>query len=462
MENLRVAEISREHRQAISGKANTSMEHLRKQQTKKKNPKGDTDKTKVKVVIFKIKDTISQTNSLKLRPRKRRKLPANANSVQEAQSIPESNVQQRTASVINARKKDTLLQHVLPSCHMKFIKKKILRKMSLIRYTLEKSMLMPLLNDDFWSADINVNSKPTQFELDSGSKITVKYWLNKVKLENCTTEFRGPGSVNLSHLVLRKITNAELKIQDRRHREDVFVMKNQPKNLLSKDAIKALRLLKPEPEVYNVETSTEFTKEFPELFKGLGLLKDKNGISLKEEAVPVCLYTPRKVRHPLLPKIKEQLEEIEKLGIISAVSEPTEWCLGMVIVPKPGNKVMICVDLTHLNKAVKRETHPMTLVDGNLAKLQGSQIFSKLDANSGFWQIPLDQSSRLYTTFVTPFGRYCFNQLPFGVSLVPEIFRRTMSHILEGLEGVICHMDDILVHAPNQQSHDQQVRRVLK
>ena len=186
-----------------------------------------------------------------------------------------------------------------------------------------------ITNDDFWSVDINVNSKPTQFKLDSGSKITVighkTPWLNKVKLENCTTEFRGPGSVNLSHLVLGKIANAELKIQDRRHREDVFVMKNQPKNLLSKDAIKSLRLLMPDPVVYNVETSIEFRKEFPELFKGLRLLKDKYRISLKEEAVPVCLYTPRKVPHPLLLKVKEQLEEMEKLGIISAVSEPTEW-----------------------------------------------------------------------------------------------------------------------------------------
>ena len=152
-----------------------------------------------------------------------------------------------------------------------------------------------ITNDDFWLADINVNSKPTQYKLDSGSKITLighkTQWLNKVKLENCTTEFRGPGSVNLSHLVLGKITNAELKIQDRRHREDVFVMKNQPKNLLSKDAIKALRLMTPDPVVYNVEISTEFRKEFPELFKGLELLKDKYRISLQEEAVPVSVHS---------------------------------------------------------------------------------------------------------------------------------------------------------------------------
>ena len=134
----------------------------------------------------------------------------------------------------------------------------------------------------------------------------------------------------------------------------------------------------------------------------------------------------------------------------------------MVIAPKPGNKIRECVDLTQLNKAVKREVHPMASVDESLAKFQGSRIFSKLDANSGFWQIPLDKASRLLTTFVTPYGRYCFNRLPFGISSASKVFQRTMSHMLEGLDGVICHMDDILIHGPTQEIHDQRVWRVLK
>ena len=134
----------------------------------------------------------------------------------------------------------------------------------------------------------------------------------------------------------------------------------------------------------------------------------------------------------------------------------------MVQVPKPSGEVRICVNLTPLNKAVKREIHPMCSVDENLAKIQNSKIFTKLDANSGFWQIPLDPSSRLLTTFVTPFGHFCFNRLPFGISSAPEIFQHTMSRILEGLEGVICHMDDILIHGTTQDIHDQRVRHVLK
>ena len=67
----------------------------------------------------------------------------------------------------------------------------------------------------------------------------------------------------------------------------------------------------------------------------------------------------------------------------------------------------------------------------------------------------------MLTTFITPFGRYCFNRLPFGISSAPEIFQRTMSSILEGLDGVICRMDDILIHGRHQAEHDERIRAVL-
>ena len=123
-----------------------------------------------------------------------------------------------------------------------------------------------------------------------------------------------------------------------------------------------------------------------------------------------------------------------------------EWCAGIIPVLKPNGSVLICVDLTHLNKAFQREIHQMPSVDENLGKLGDSKIFPKLDTNSWFRQIPLDEESKLLTTFVTPFGRFCFNRLPFGISSVPEIFQRTMSKILEGSEGTLCQMDDVLLH----------------
>ena len=70
--------------------------------------------------------------------------------------------------------------------------------------------------------------------------------------------------------------------------------------------------------------------------------------------------------------------------IISPVTVPARWCSGMVPVQKSNITVRICVDLTHLNKSVQREIHPISLVDESLAKLGNSKVFSKMDANNGF------------------------------------------------------------------------------
>ena len=97
--------------------------------------------------------------------------------------------------------------------------------------------------------------------------------------------------------------------------------------------------------------------QFPELFKGPGKLKDSCKIKLREGATPFTLTTPRHVPIPLLSKVKEELQRMESMGVITRIDEPTEWCAGMVVVPKRGGKVRICVDLTKLNKSVCRERH---------------------------------------------------------------------------------------------------------
>ena len=84
-----------------------------------------------------------------------------------------------------------------------------------------------------------------------------------------------------------------------------------------------------------------------------------------------------------------------------------------------------------------------------------------MDDASGFWQIPLDSECVKLTTFITPFGRYCFNRLPFGITSSPEIFQFKMNELLEGLEGVVVYMDDILVYGFNMKEHDERLSKVL-
>ena len=89
-------------------------------------------------------------------------------------------------------------------------------------------------------------------------------------------------------------------------------------------------------------------------------------------------------------------------------------------------------------------------------------MFSKLDANSGFWQIELTKESALLTTFITSYGRYCFNRLPLGITSTPEHFQRRMSDILQGLEGVVCLIDGILVYGKTQEEHDKHLTVLLR
>ena len=123
----------------------------------------------------------------------------------------------------------------------------------------------------------------------------------------------------------------------------------------------------------------------------------------------------------------------------------------MVVALKPSGQVRICIDLKKFNECVQREFHPLPHVEEILAQLT---VFTKLNANSGFWQIPLARKSRLLTTFITPFGRYSFNKLPFGITSALELFQRHMSAMLSGLSGVLCLMDDVLILGKDQTEHE--------
>ena len=134
----------------------------------------------------------------------------------------------------------------------------------------------------------------------------------------------------------------------------------------------------------------------------------------------------------------------------------------MVVVPKQNGNVRICVDLTKLNQSVCRERHILPSVEQVLAQIGGAKVFTKLDANSGFWQIKLSKESALLTTFITPFGRFCFNRLPFGITSAPELFQKRMAYILAGLDGVVCMIDDVLVYGQTQDEHDKRLTAVLE
>lgn len=307
-----------------------------------------------------------------------------------------------------------------------------------------------------WRVNITVNSQRLNFKIDTGADVCTipanvyNDLFAHRPLHKAKQILRGPDRQALKIL---GYFPAYLGYKSKKILEDIYVL-NSGSTLLSRKASESLGIVKLVGEVS--------ADDYPELFSGLGCMQGTYTIKLESNAVPYSLSVPRRVPLPLMDKVKTELERLEDQGVIRQVQEPTDWCAPMVVVPKSGGvKVRICVDLTKLNNAVCRERHILPSVDETLGKLAGAKIFSKLDANSGFYQVPLDKESALLTTFITPFGRYCYQRLPFGISSGPELFQARVSKILEGQEGVTCMIDDILVHGSTQEEHDSRLKSTL-
>ena len=287
-----------------------------------------------------------------------------------------------------------------------------------------------------WNVQVTINKMVLLFKVDTGAEATAmseSAWkqLNsdkKFQLASTTQQLCGPDQKPLDVLGTVTLT---LTVKSKSCIQKVFVVRNLRNNLLGLPAIKHLQML---PQLDTIQKV--IPDQFPGLFTGLGTMKEMYTIKMKPNAKPYALYTPRNVPLPLRAKVQTELKRMENMGVISKVETSTPWCAGMVVVPKQSGEVRICVDLKPLNESVLREVHPLPKVETTLSQLSGAKVFSKIDTNSGFWQIPLDPQSRLLTTFLTPFGRFCFNKLPFGISSAPEHFQRRMNNILAGIPGM--------------------------
>ncbi|KAI8490471.1 hypothetical protein Bbelb_317390 [Branchiostoma belcheri] len=158
----------------------------------------------------------------------------------------------------------------------------------------------------------------------------------------------------------------------------------------------------------------------------------------------------------------EQLDEMEQKGIISKVTRPTDWVNSIVVKEKPNGKLRIYLDPRDLNNALKRNHYPTPTLEEITPALAGAKVFSKLDASNGYWNIKIDSESALLTTFNTPYGRYCFNRLPFGLKVSQDVFQRKIDEAYKGSKGAIGIADDIQVFGKSDSDHDKHLHEAME
>ena len=148
--------------------------------------------------------------------------------------------------------------------------------------------------------------------------------------------------------------------------------------------------------------------------------------------------------------------------MIQKVEEHTDWCSSLAYSTKKDGSLCVCLDPQKLNASLKRCPHKIPTVEELNPMFANAKMFSKLDAKAGYWSIHLDEDSQLLTTFRTPFGRYCWKRLPFGLCVSQDLFQAKMDQILEGLRGVVSIADDIAVFGENEEEHDRNLINLME
>ena len=169
-------------------------------------------------------------------------------------------------------------------------------------------------------------------------------------------------------------------------------------------------------------------------FRGLRRWKAKclSRFETRPDVKPV-VHPPRNVPLSRLPKLKELLDQREKEGIIRKVTKPTEWMNSRVTTEKADGSLRLCLDPKDLNEAIIRPHYPVPKFDDVQAGVHGHKYFTKLDITWGYWIFELTDEAADLTTFNTPFGRYQYVRMPFGLVCSQDVFMRH-SRVCRGFE----------------------------
>lgn len=162
------------------------------------------------------------------------------------------------------------------------------------------------------------------------------------------------------------------------------------------------------------------------------------------------------------PELKKEVEEMLETGII----EPSrsEWCSPVVLVPKKEDpKLRFCVNFSKLNAVSAFDPYPMPRVDELIERLGHARYLTTLDLCKGYWQVPLEEGSKDFTTFRVPSGLFRFRMMPFGLHGAPATFQRLVDEVLRGAEDYAAtYIDDIVIFSRSWEEHLQHLSDIFR
>ena len=314
--------------------------------------------------------------------------------------------------------------------------------------------------------NLKVNDKLVKFKIDTGAQCNVlpeeifDRIKKKPKLIATRTKLTAYGGTQVP--VKGKCVLEVEKTADRKMKAEFFIVKApNAKALIGLQTCQNLELININQVNEVQEKKTDIIEEYEDVFVGLGLVEGEYHIDLQENAKPT-IQPPRKVPLSLIPKLKETLDNLTKSGVVSKLDRPTDWVNNLVIVEKKDGSLRLCLDPKDLNNSIKRGHYKAPSAEAISNHLSGKKLFTVIDMSNCYWHKKLDEESSYLCAFNTPFGRYKFNCMPFGICSASDVAQQMVDDEFSDIPGALAVHDDIIVCGANEEEHDTALEKVLQ
>ena len=243
-----------------------------------------------------------------------------------------------------------------------------------------------------WQQSLSTNARMIQYKLDTGAQVNIlpysiyQQLSPRPPLHKVSAGLFAYGTVDPISVKGQCICNIGLQHGgSRQPRFYVLEAGIHAVPLLGLQACDQLSLVRrvaataedTEDDSLSVIRVDEVAKDYLDLFRGFGAMTELSyKMRLVEWAEPYSLSTARRIPYHMYGKVEEEWKRMVQLGVIKPVSEPTEWCSPMVIVPKKNGEVRICADYTRLNRSIKWERFQLSPADKIFAKIKSARFFT--------------------------------------------------------------------------------------
>ena len=324
-----------------------------------------------------------------------------------------------------------------------------------------------------YRVEFSVNGRPLSMEVDTGAAVSVAP-------ESAITALLQTTNLEPTTVVLRTYTGEQIPVRGvlpvsvgyggktYPHLKLLVVQGSGP-CLMGRDWLRVIRLdwrniakMTAEPPKSSNPVAALLDRYREVFSESLGTITPFHvKLSVTPDAKPK-FFKPRSVPYAIRKKVAGELDRLDQAGVLEKVSY-SEWAAPIVAVPKRDGGVRLCGDYkVTVNPVLDIDQYPLPKPEDIFATLAGGQQFSTLDLTSAYNQLLLDEESRKYVTINTPQGLYRYTRLPFSIASAPAVFQRTMDTILQGVPGVACYIDDIIVTGKTLDEHMEHLEEVFK